>query len=79
VNAHSLTYPAKIAIGVAVTLFESVISEMGRLDSVEMRITDVIKESVDFDGIRLTSFSLRPKTGGWNCEGCHKSFTSFVV
>jgi hypothetical protein len=37
-----------MAVGVAVTLLESMISEVGGLVSVVMHITDTIKESVDF-------------------------------
>ena len=60
-EVHSLTcLPEKLveSVGSAVTVLEGMISEVAHLQTVELRITDAIKESVNFNWIRLTGCSL---------------------
>jgi hypothetical protein len=56
-----LTYPSGKLVetaGTSVTLLENMMPEVAHLNSVEQRITAAIKNSVDFEWIKSTSFSL---------------------
>ena len=58
---QSLTYPTEKlveTVGTAVTVLEDMISEVAHLDTVESCITNAIKESVNFEWIRLTGCPL---------------------
>lgn len=45
-------------VGSAVTVLESVMSEVGHFKSVELHVANAIRTSIDFDWIRLTGCSL---------------------
>jgi len=60
-TVQSLTYPTEKLIetvGTAVTVLEGMISEVAHLDTVKSCITGAIKESVNFNCIRLTGCPL---------------------
>jgi hypothetical protein len=48
-------------VGCAVTVFDSVMSEVGHFKSVELHVANAIRRSVDFNWIRLTGCSLHYK------------------
>ena len=61
-RVHSVTCPTEtlvVTVGTAVTILEVMISEVAHLDTVKCCITSVLKESVSFDWIRLTSCPLQ--------------------
>jgi hypothetical protein len=58
---QSLTYPSEklvVTVGAAVTLMESMMTDVAHLNSVEQHITAAIKNSIDFEWIRCTGCSL---------------------
>jgi hypothetical protein len=60
-TVESRTYPAETlveTVGTAVTVLEGMMLEVAHLDTVKCRITGAIKESVNFEWIRLTGCSV---------------------
>jgi uncharacterized protein YjbI with pentapeptide repeats len=60
-TVKSLTYPTEKlveTVGAAVIVLEGMMLEVAHLETVKSSITDAIKESVNFDRIRLTGCSL---------------------
>jgi hypothetical protein len=60
-TVHSLICPTEklvSTVGSAVTVLESVMSEVGHFKSVELHVANAIRTSVDFDWTRLTGCSL---------------------
>jgi hypothetical protein len=58
---HSFTYPSEKlleTVDTAVTIMECTMAEVAHLNSVEQHITAAIKNSVDFEWIRCTGYSL---------------------
>jgi hypothetical protein len=60
-TVQSLIFPTEklvSTVGSAVTVLESLMSEVGHFKSVELHVANAIRTSVDFDWIRLTGCSL---------------------
>jgi hypothetical protein len=60
-TVQSLVYPTEKlvnTVGSAVTVLESMISDVAHFKSVELHVANAIKKSVDFDWIRLTGCSV---------------------